>query len=90
MKTVDYWDKKRDAVLRAIEQFDRIGPSRGHRPSPRKGKMTHYVWRTQYESWLVSEKTSRAFADRRAKLARRLAYIEERIRVTAPTFWSKL
>jgi len=90
MKTVEYWDKKRDEVLRAIELFDRHTSVRCQRSPPRKDGRCHATWRIQYEAWLITSKNARAFAKRREKLARRLAYIEARVRATTPTFWSKL
>ena len=90
MKTVEYWEQKREEVLRAIERFDRQVTIKGQRPPPRKGNLSHRAWRTQYEAWLICEKTARAFARRREKLASRLAYIEARVRATTPTFWQKL
>ena len=90
MKTVEDWEQKREAVLQAIAQFDRKCADKCHRMAPRRGGLSHRAWANIYRAWIVSEKSAHAVTRKRIKLARRLAYIESRIRATTPTFWAKL
>lgn len=90
MKTVEYWEKKQDEVRRALELFDRRITLKGNQPPPRKDGMSHETWRVRYTAWLHAERVTRLFSKQRAKLVRRLAFIDDRIRATIPTFWTRL
>ena len=90
MKTVEYWEGKREAALRAIEQFNLRYVLRAYDPPPRKGDRSCLAWQRDYLRWLTSERVKRVAVRRCVKLLRRLNYIEARIRATTPTFWSKL
>lgn len=87
MKSHAYWEEKYEATKDLIQRLEGVlirAPYAFGRWPRRKD-----LQRLR-RSWEQEHRLNQANLRRHAKALRRLQYIEERIRATTPTFWSKL
>lgn len=95
-KSIDYWERELEEARYALFCMENAPTSQlmyamavDYAPQ-RRDSRRRWVWRRAFLKWRLRQQRIMWERRKHEKLLRRIAYIEERIRLTTPCFWERL